>query len=327
MSVGLVSVVICAYDNWPDVEMTIESALHQSYRPMEVIVVDNSSTDQTPEEVPRHFGNRVRYIRQPNRECGGAYNAGFALTSGEFIQFVDGDDVLAPNKIAKQVEVFRANPEVDIVYGDIRMFQTLGGRANWVDAATQPEPDMLKFLVSTERGPEGIDTLGMLFRRRTVERVGAWDESLYCEDLDYWLRAAHAGLHFGHCPGSLMGLRRLRFGQKTNNHVALDRGIEAVWEKTLRYVTREPYRSLIAAHLARIRFRTAVSTSPRREALARLAIARATSSDNIPALAYAAGCAAILVPAVAHVASLRWLRPIRHVFPRSLRSGVWMAFR
>src|ERR1035437_7554084 len=100
---GLVSIVVCAYDNWPDLEMTIESALHQSFQPLEVIVVDNYSTDATPEEVPRRFRRGVRYIRQPNRECAGAYNVGFDAASGEFIQFVDGDDVLVPNKIEKQM--------------------------------------------------------------------------------------------------------------------------------------------------------------------------------------------------------------------------------
>src|SRR5258706_6658209 len=97
---GLVSVVICTYNNWPDVEMTIESALHQSYQPIEVIVVDNSSTDATHEEVPRRFGHRVRYIRQPNKGWYASQNnLGFAVACGELIQFVDGDDVLAPNKI------------------------------------------------------------------------------------------------------------------------------------------------------------------------------------------------------------------------------------
>src|SRR5262249_24537160 len=97
-------------------------------------------------EVPRRFGCRVRYIRQPNKGDAGAYNTGFSSSQGEFIQFVDGDDVLAPNKIDKQVEVFRNNQNVDIVYGDIRNFQTLCGVANWTDNGTKPEDDMLRAL-------------------------------------------------------------------------------------------------------------------------------------------------------------------------------------
>src|SRR5258708_37209981 len=125
MRPGLVSIVVVAYNNWPDLELAIDSALYQSYPNIEVIVIDNSSTDATSQAVPNRFGARVRYIRQPNRGCAGAYNAGLDLASGEFIQFVDGDDVLAPGKIQRQVDVFRTRPDLDIVYGDIRMVQTL----------------------------------------------------------------------------------------------------------------------------------------------------------------------------------------------------------
>jgi glycosyltransferase involved in cell wall biosynthesis len=240
---GLVSVVICAYNNWPDVEMTIESALHQSYQPVEVIGLDNSSTDATGEEVPKRFGSRVRYVRQPNRLDAGAYNTGFELARGEFIQFVDGDDVLAPNKIEKQVEVFRARPELDIVYGDVRMFQTLAGIARWEDPSTQEEEDIIRAILCPGMG---ICALGTLFRRRALERVGPWDESLYVEDLHCLLRAAWAGCRFGHCAVVPMGFARERPGQKTKDLPAIERGVAAVWGKALGYATRDPYRSLIA---------------------------------------------------------------------------------
>jgi len=317
---GLVSVVICAYNNWPDLEMAIESALHQSYQPIEMIVVDNSSTDVTPQEVPRRFGRTVRYIRQPNRECAGAYNAGFDVARGEFIQFLDGDDVLAPNKIGKQVEIFRGNPDLDIVYGDIRGFQTLAGTANWEDAGTQQEDDMLMALLVPEKGMATPGNLGTLFRRRALERVGPWDESLYVEDLDYWLRAAWAGCRFGHCPGSPMGLGRVRPGQKSANVSAMNRGVEAVWDKALGYVTREPYRSLIAAKLAHLRFFMAVSPEQMaaREALAKLALARGTHPETVSALAYAVGYAAIVLPGGTALVRSRWLRAIRRGLARLL---------
>jgi glycosyltransferase involved in cell wall biosynthesis len=317
---GLASVVICAYNNWPDLEMTIESALHQSYQPLEVIVVDNSSTDVTPQEVPRRFGLSVRYIRQPNRECAGAYNAGFDLARGEFIQFVDGDDVLAPNKIAKQVEVFRASPDLDIVYGDTRDFQTLAGTANWKDVGTQQEDDMLMALLVFENRMVTTGALGTLFRRRALEKVGPWDESLYVEDLDYWLRAAWAGCRFGHCPGSLMGFSRVRPGQKGANACAMNRGMEAVWDKALGYVTREPYRSLIAASLAHLRFLMAVSRDhlTKQEALAKLALARGTHPETVSALAYAVGYAAIVLPGGAALVRSRWPRAIRRGLARLL---------
>ncbi|OFW10657.1 MAG: hypothetical protein A3H27_03240 [Acidobacteria bacterium RIFCSPLOWO2_02_FULL_59_13] len=311
MILGLVSVVVCSYNNWPDVEMAIASALHQSYQPLEVIVVDNSSTDATPDEVPRRFGRSVHYMRQPNRQWTGAYNAGFGVARGEYIQFLDGDDVLAPNKVEKQVEVFRTNRELDIVYGDVRLFQTLGGVANWKDTATEPEDDMLRALVAPKEEWGGLTILGMLFHRKALERVGPLDERLYIGDIDFWLRAAYAGCRFGHCPGSLLAFYRIRPGQMTKDLPALAHGLEAVWEKALGYVEREPYRSLIAATVARQRFGRALSQDrlSRQERLAMLALARATSPETISAFACAAVQAAMLLPA-GPVRS-RWLRPIR----------------
>ena len=315
MIVGSVSVVICAWNNWPDLEMTIASALHQSSPPLEVIVVDNSSTDETSMEVSRRFGHRIRYINQPNLGCAGAYNTGFAIASGEFIQFIAGDDILAPNKLEKQLEVFRAKPELDIVYGDIRMFQTLPGVANWSDFPTQREDDMLAALLLPEKRGAGIDVLGVLFHRRALDRIGRWDESLYCEDNDYWLRAACAGCRFGHCPGSPMGFKRMWPGQKIADVARTTRGLEAVWDKALGYVTREPYRSLLADRLAEFRFYMAVSQDQMStsEALAKLALARATSPEKISAMAYSCGYASIVLPGGSYLVRSRGLRMIRRL--------------
>jgi glycosyltransferase involved in cell wall biosynthesis len=310
---GLVSVVVCAWNNWPDLEMTIESALHQSYRSIEVIVVDNSSTDETANEIPGRFGGRVRYLRQPNKDCAGAYNAGYAVATGEFVQFVDGDDVLAPNKIEKQVEMFRADPKLDIVYGDVRMFQTTAGVATWNDPPTREERDMLHALL---RPAPGICALGTLFHRRVMERVGAWDENLYIEDHDYFLRAAWAGCEFGHCSSVPLGFARERIGQKTKNDLAMAAGAVALWEKTLSYVTREPYRRLVAVELARCRLNLALSkNTSSREAIKNLALARAASPELVSLLWYALFRTSIVLPALRSP----WLRPIRHCFLAPLR--------
>jgi glycosyltransferase involved in cell wall biosynthesis len=318
---GMVSVVICAWNNWPDLEMTIASALHQSRQPLEVIVVDNSSTDATPGEVMRRFGSRVRYVRQPNLGCAGAYNTGFSMASGEFIQFIAGDDVLAPNKIERQLETFQAKPELDIVYGDIRMFQTLSGVANWSDFPTQHEDDMLAALLLPDKRGAGIDVLGVLFHRRALDKIGRWDESLYCEDNDYWLRAACAGCHFGHCPGSPMGFKRMWPGQKIADVSTTARGLEAVWDKALGYVTREPYRTLLAERMAEFRFYMAVSRDGLNisEALAKLVLARATSPRKISALAYAFGYASIVLPGGTFFVRSHGLRTVRRFLASLVR--------
>lgn len=319
---GLTSIVICAYNNWPDVELTMQSALQQSYGSLEVIVIDNSSTDATPETVPSCFGRDVRYVCQPNRGDSGAYNTGFDLAAGEFIQFVDGDDVLAPNKIEKQIEVFHAHPDTDVVYGDIRAFQTLPGRAVWEDPATRPEVDMLWSLLS--RGGAGISALGSLFHRRAVERVGRWDESLYCSDTDYWLRAAWAGCQFAHCALSPAGFSRIRPGQMSQDTRRMREGLEAVWEKALGYITTEPHRTLILGKLAQLRFFRAVSSghSTRRDALAELRLARHTAVNAISAAAYAVAAATIVVPGGSALVRSPLLRSVRGFLARLFGYGV-----
>jgi len=321
MTSGLASVVICAHNNWPDVEMTIESALNQSYQSVEVIVVDNSSTDATQVEVVKRFGNVLRYIRQQNRHYAGACNTGFGLARGEFIQFVAGDDVLAPNKIEKQVKVFLADPSLDIVFGDVRMFQTAGGFANWTDVTPKPEPDYLKAFIQTHEQWTGITALGILFRRRILEKVGAWDEDLYVEDLDYWLRAACAGCRFGYSPGSPMGFVRVWPGQKSRNASAMMSSMEAVWQKALGYVAVEPYHSLIAAKLAKLRFYLAVRKDnlDRRQALAKLTLARAMSPETISVLTYVAGCIAVVLPGGTALVRSPWLAWPRRIVARMVR--------
>src|SRR6266496_4957976 len=125
---SLVSVVIVAHDNWPDLELALESALNQSYPAVEVILVDNGSTDATQTEIAARYQSRLRYMRQSNLHDAAGYNRGVAKALGEFIQLLDGDDFIAPNKIEKQVEALLQNPEADIAYGDVRQFQSLAGR-------------------------------------------------------------------------------------------------------------------------------------------------------------------------------------------------------
>ena len=124
MAKPLVSVVIVCHNDWPHLELAIESALCQSHQPIEVIVVDNDSSDDTEREIRSRFMDRVRYIRQANVGAAGGRNAGFAVAQGKYIQILDGDDVLAPNKIAIHVEHLERQPDIDIVYGDFRTFRS-----------------------------------------------------------------------------------------------------------------------------------------------------------------------------------------------------------
>ena len=315
---SLVSIVIVAHNDWPHLELAIESALNQSYPRVEVIVVDNHSSDGTPQEVAKRFGGRVTFHRQPNRFEGGGRNTGFEMASGELIQFLDADDFLAPDKIAKQVASFESDADADVVYGDFRVFGLPG--LEYEEGNTRDFDDFLLTLLSPEGNGAGLLPHSALFRRRALERVGAWDETIPTSDQDYWLRAAAAGCKFKHCPGSLCFYQR-RPGQMSSHPLRMLRDMEMTWTKALRYVEDEPYRSLLVTRLARLRFVLALTDSShgKKSARAELRRAREVSPATIARPAFALGYVLITVPGGLTLARSRALRPARALSSRLLR--------
>src|SRR5580704_10876157 len=109
-----VSVVIPAYNCGPYIAEALDSVLGQSLAPDEIVVVDDGSTDDTPERVAAYVG-RVRYVRQANERVAAARNRGIAETSGELIAFLDSDDVWHPAKLERQVAILRERPEIGAI--------------------------------------------------------------------------------------------------------------------------------------------------------------------------------------------------------------------
>jgi GT2 family glycosyltransferase len=319
---GLVSIIIVAHNNWPDLELAIQSALHQSYGPIEVIVVDNSSSDETVQQVPEIFGNRVSYLIQPNTGEGGGRNEGLRLAKGEFIQFLDGDDFLAPDKVEKQIAMFYTAPDTDVVYGDARVFQSAAGVATWEDWDGQEFEDVLATLLSPEGNGCGFVTHGLIFRRKALDLIGPWIENTpviegsvttMMADQDYWLRAAWAGCRFRYCPGSFCFQRR-RSGQLSSIHGAVVRGMESVLTRAREYITREPYRTAVSQQLGHILFYLAVSEreSNIRASCAKLRQAREVSPEFVSLRAFAIGYLLILTGVGPFVFG-RWMRPMRRL--------------
>jgi len=171
----------------------------------------------------------------------------------------------------------------------------------------------LKSLVISPPAATSLHTLGVLFHRRVFEKVGLWDETLYVEDMDFFLRAAWAGCCFGYCASSPLGFVRVRTGQKTRDPAAMAWGIEAVWHKALGYVSTEPYRALILERLARKRFEIAKNRMnlTRCRALSMVWAARRICPAEVSLRDYAIGCGLIMMPRADAVArSVRSLRMV-----------------
>jgi glycosyltransferase involved in cell wall biosynthesis len=200
----LVSVVVPAYNYGRYIGETLESLREQTYGAWECVVVDDGSTDDTAEVVSRFAARepRLRYLRQENRRQAAARNNGIRHARGKYFQFLDADDLLEREKLARQVEFLEARPEVDVVYSNVRYF---GGpvpgalrRANADDRAWMPEISgagrpVLAAVVRNNIMPINSP----LLRRSAVEAVGFFGEGLTpVEDWEYLIRCAAAGLRF-----------------------------------------------------------------------------------------------------------------------------------
>jgi glycosyltransferase involved in cell wall biosynthesis len=157
----------------------LDSIHEQEYRPVELIVVDDGSTDETPELVEEwsdvHGRTRefeVHYVYQPNRGAPSARNLGAIRSDGEFLQFLDSDDKLHPEKIASQVRLLRENPKAGLVYclGTFFGDEEPGDRFSGFDFNEGGLPAMLQNNL--------YQTSAALYRRETCRAAGPWDEEL-----------------------------------------------------------------------------------------------------------------------------------------------------
>lgn len=213
----LVSVVVLAYQQRPWVMEALESVFAQTYAHIEVIVVDDGSTDGTGDVVRQHFGDAVRIVRQANQGPSAARNTGFALANGELIQFLDADDRLAPGKVAMQVDALARHPDHDVAYCDYAFFPETPPRARrgFPESPAEASGDLLEALL------EGnfIASHAALTRRAALLEAGGFDAALGgAEDYDLWIRLAARGSRFVHTPGRL-ALYRARPGSLSSDDV------------------------------------------------------------------------------------------------------------
>ncbi len=124
-----ISVVVTTFNQAPFIEAALDSVLCQTYKPCEIILVDDGSTDDTPERIaPYH--ERVRYIRQANRGVAASRNTGIRAASGDLVAFLDGDDFWEPEKLATQVMAYQEYPSSGIIATDGVAFDESGVRTH-----------------------------------------------------------------------------------------------------------------------------------------------------------------------------------------------------
>lgn len=176
----LVSVIIPCHNSAETLAEAIESALAQTHKPIEIVIVDDGSTDHS-DMVAKQYKDKVTYLRQPNQGAGSARNAGVRACHGEFITFLDADDRIAPDFVSLSLKTVRSNGGYSYT-----AMQRFGQRGDL--AETHSFDPVRLAVVGNYIG------IGVLIKRTDFLQAGGFDESLDAyEDWDFWLKLLEHG--------------------------------------------------------------------------------------------------------------------------------------
>lgn len=186
-----VSILIPCHNNAQWVRQAIESALRQTHAQKEVIVLDDGSTDSSF-DVIRSFGDSIHYERIPNGGGNAARNRLAAMASGEWLQFLDADDCLLPEKVEGQLSLVSEN--IDAVYGSVTIQWWREGKVDHTEvSAPDPGRDIYGHWLDWQLAQTGA----VLWRAAALRAIGGWNEAYpCCQDNEICFRALRKGLAF-----------------------------------------------------------------------------------------------------------------------------------
>jgi hypothetical protein len=191
----LISILIPCYNAERWIAQAIESALAQTYQPIEIVVVDDGSTDGSL-DIIRRFGSHIRWETGPNRGGNAARNRLLELARAQWVQYLDADDYLLPDKLALQVRYLTDNADLDVLCGQVT-------KEDWSERCVSrvlqviPTPHDPWVLLARWYLPQ---TGGPLWRKSALEDVGGWKVGQpCCQEHELYLRLLVAGKRFGFC--------------------------------------------------------------------------------------------------------------------------------
>lgn len=177
-----ISVIMPVYNGEKYLAEALESIRRQDYDRLEVVVVDDGSTDRT-DEIVRGFDLNLRYFRQPNRGPSAARNRGLEMARGEIVTFLDADDLWPQGKLALQLTKLTGDPSLEIVSGRVQPVKLDG-----IVDGREVFKDFIEPCICYNVG-------SALYRRGVFEKVGHFDITMrYSEDVDWLLRARERGV-------------------------------------------------------------------------------------------------------------------------------------
>jgi glycosyltransferase involved in cell wall biosynthesis len=198
----LISVIIPVYNGELYLSEALESVLAQTYQPLDIIVVNDGSTDRSA-DILATYGRAIRWVQQPNQGTGAARNHGVSLAQADYLAFLDQDDVWASDKLAAQMETLLSEPTLDMVFGQVQPFFS----PEWEAAHDSG-------LYCAEQPVNGYSPSALLIRRSAFVRVGEFETGWQVGEWAQWYtRARHMDLAERVLP-QVVAWRRLHAGNK-----------------------------------------------------------------------------------------------------------------
>jgi len=186
MKPKLISVIIPAYNAEKYLAEALDSVFAQDYSPFEVIVIDDGSTDDTAGVVERYSQPGIRYHYQPNGGIAAARNTGINMAQGDWIAFIDADDLWMPHRLSAQVELLQEFPEAEFISGKVRQFIS----------PDVPEEQRKKYRIHAEDVQVHLMTASLI-KRDVFNRVGPFNpDLLIAQDMEWVKRAQEMGVVF-----------------------------------------------------------------------------------------------------------------------------------
>ena len=254
----LASIIVPSFNQGRFIRETLESCLAQDYRPLEVLVVDGGSADETVSILREMTAPELRWWSEPDRGVVEAVNKGLTRARGEFLSIQSSDDVFLPGAVTAAVAALQANPEAAFVYGDVEL---IDAQSAVVGSDVQGGFDLAEYVGRFMYVPQP----GTFFTRAAANSVGGWREQFsYAADSDFWLRLA---VRFRVVKvGRKVARYRYHAGQRDAQRASIARDWEGAIRDLIgsgRLSARERRFAEMGIHLARYRY------APDRDWLAR----------------------------------------------------------
>lgn len=181
---SLVSIIIPVYNGEKYLTEAISSILRQTYKCWEIIVIDDGSTDSSA-KIARSFDSQVRYFKnEVNRGLATTLNRGIGLCQGEYITFLDQDDLWVEDKLTWQIQAFLDNPQLEAVFGHVQQFKS-----------PELDEDSKKRLQIPVEVIPGYSKISMAITHKALHRIGLFDPSTQIDFVEWYLRASEKDLN------------------------------------------------------------------------------------------------------------------------------------